>query len=122
MLQLIDKTIQNYDKVLQSIKEDGFSFFVFGILQPRGKRTIYRYPFYADEETRVFISRKFNENLKDFCAQKNYRYLDVQSRFSDSSGLISKNFDFDSIHLNEKAGSIIAKEIRLRVSSKILSN
>jgi hypothetical protein len=119
--QLIDKTIQNYGKILESIEKECFSFFVYGIPPAsREDNNIYHYPFFADRETRIFISRIFNEKLKDFCAKKGYRYLDIQSRFADASGLISKDFDFDSIHLNEKAGSIMAKEIRLKVSSKIL--
>ncbi len=95
--QLIDKTIVNYNKVLQLIDREGFSFFVFGILPAARQENIYNYPFYADLETRVLISRKFNEKLKVFCNQKNYRYLDVQSKFADSSGLISKTFDADGI-------------------------
>jgi lysophospholipase L1-like esterase len=118
MLQLIDKTIQNYDKVLQSIENEGFSFFVCGIPPASEVGNIYNYPFYADEETRIFISRRFNEKLKEFCAQKEYRYLDVQSRFAEPSGLISKAFTIDGIHLNEKAGAIIAEEIRIKATSK----
>jgi lysophospholipase L1-like esterase len=119
--QLIDKTIQNYGKILDQIEKEGFSFLVFGIPPASREGNIYNYPFYADEETRIFISRTFNKKLKQFCAQKNYRYLDIQSRFADSSGLISKAFALDKIHLNEKAGAIIAEEIRINLSSKTFS-
>jgi lysophospholipase L1-like esterase len=118
--ELIDKTIQNYDMVLQSIQKEGFSFFVYGIPPAARQENIYRFPFYADQETRVFISRKFNEKLKEFCAKKNYRYLDVQSRFADASGLISKPFAADGIHLNEKAAAIIAQEIKIKLGRKTL--
>ena len=119
--QLIDKTIENYNKVLQLIDRNGFSFFVLGIPPAARQENIYKYPFYADEETRVLISRKFNEQLKVYCAQKNYRYLDVQYRFADSSGLISKAFDEDGIHLNGIAAAIIAEEIMSRAGEKTLS-
>ncbi len=118
--QLIDKTIQNYGLVIESIEKEGFNFFICGIPPASRQENIYHYPYYADEETRILISRKFNEKLKDFCARKNYQYLDLQSRFADKSGLISNTFDLDTIHLNEKAGAIIAEEIRIKVNSKNL--
>lgn len=121
MPQLIDNAIQNYGKVLQSIEKEGFSFFVYGIPPASREGNIYNYPFYADEETRIFISRKFNEKLKEFCNRKNYRYLDIQSRFADESGLISKPFATDKIHLNEKAGAIVAEEIIIKANPKNLS-
>jgi lysophospholipase L1-like esterase len=112
--QLIDKTIQNYDRVLQLIEKEGFSFFIYGIPPAAREENIYHFPFYADEETRILISREFNEKLKNFCRRKNYRYLDIQSRFANSSGFISQAFAADKVHLNEAAAVIIAEEILLR--------
>jgi len=115
--QLIDKTIENYGKILQSIENEGFSFLVYGIPPASRDENMYHYPFYADKEMRVFISRKFNEKLKEFCVKKKYPYLEIQNRFEDESGLISKAFSADTIHLNEKAGKIIAEEIWIEVGS-----
>jgi lysophospholipase L1-like esterase len=114
MSQLIDKTIQNYNKVLELIEKEGFSFFVYGIPPAARLENVYHFPFYADEETRVIISREFNEKLKEFCARKKYRYLDIQSKFADESGFISKAFAADRVHLNETAAAIMADEIRIK--------
>jgi hypothetical protein len=116
--QLIDNTIKNYGQVLQSINKKGFAFLVYGIPPASRVGNIYQYPYYADEKNRVLINHRFNKKLSEFCIQQDILYLDIQSNFSESSGLISEVFSEDLIHLNRKAGAIIANEIRTKLLRK----
>jgi hypothetical protein len=114
---IIAETISNYGETLKLLENEGISFFVFGIPPPGTIKNIYNYPFYADKETRVRIYAEFNSALKKFCLDNNYRYLDIQSKFADRSGFMSKNFASDDVHLNHKAGLIIGEELKMKAGS-----
>jgi lysophospholipase L1-like esterase len=115
---LIFNTIENYGKVIQEIKKAGYSFFVYGIPPASRDENMYNCPFYASKDMRVHISRLFNRKLKEFCEDKNYIYIEFQSKFEDESGLISEIFSEDTIHLNMKAGALIAEEIRAKIDPR----
>ena len=101
--ELVEITILKYGIVLKKIETAGYSFFVSGVVPAATQGNIYDNPYYPDSTTRLTINREFNKQLRSFCTQKGYRYLDIQSEFADFSGFISRNFSTDGLHLNQNA-------------------
>ena len=107
--ELINETISKYSEAIKQVNDAGYSIFVHGIVPAATQENIYNNPHYADRKTRLIINREFNKQLKSFCIKNGYRYLDIQSKFADESGFISKYFSTDGLHLNLKAILIIEK-------------
>jgi hypothetical protein len=117
--QIINETVSKYGEMLKLLDKSGLSFFVYGIPPASKRENNYNYPFYANKEMRVKISRELNESLKKFCVQNGYQYLDVQSKFADVSGFITEEFAGDDVHLNQKAAMIIAEDIRIKIGPRV---
>ena len=114
---LIDKTISRYKCTLKQVDEAGYTFFVYGIVPAASQENIWGTQFYPDCKTRLIINSEFNEQLKSFCAKNTYHFLDVQSKFTDESGFISKYFSTDGLHLNQNVLSIMDKWLNIKAGS-----
>ena len=116
--QIINETVSKYGEMLKLLDKSGLSFFVYGIPPASKRENNYNYPFYANKEMRVMISRELNESLKKFCMQNGYQYLDVQSQFADTSGFIIEEFAADDVHLNQRAATMVAEDLRIKIGSR----
>jgi len=115
--ELINRTISRYNCALKQVAEAGYNFFVYGIVPAASQENIWGTDFYPDGKTRLIINREFNEHLKSFCAKNSYLFLDVQSKFADESGFISKFFSTDGLHLNQNVLPIMGKMLNIKAKS-----
>lgn len=107
MTDLIDNTITNYGDVMNQISAMGVNFFVLGIPAASRREDAPGVQFYADSATRSRINSEFNEKLKRFCKEKNYRHIDIYSEVSDEKGFISEKYVADHTHVNDKSVKIV---------------
>ena len=101
MGHLIDKTIENYGVILGKLRELGVDFFVYGIPPAAKQENIYNREYYASEEERARINKKFDEKLKNYCKSKKYKYINIYSETCDEKGFIKKMYALDGVHLNK---------------------
>jgi hypothetical protein len=115
--ELIDKTISRYKCALKQVDDAGYNFLVYGIVPAATQENIWNTDFYPDGKIRLIINREFNEQLKIYCAKNSYRFLDVQSKFADESGFISKYFSTDGLHLNQNVLPIMNELLNVKAGS-----
>lgn len=108
LTELIDETISNYGDALEQLKLMGITFFVYGTPPAAKQGNIYDYPFYAAPEMRIKINREFNERLKKFCKENDYKYMDIYSKVVDKKGFILEEYATDDgVHLNRKVKKFV---------------
>ncbi|MDO8558740.1 MAG: SGNH/GDSL hydrolase family protein [bacterium] len=120
MAELINNTIINYGDVLDQIGAMGVNFFVLGIPAASRREDAPGVQFYADPKMRSRINGEFNEKLKKFCEEKNYRYIDIYSEVSDEKGFISEKYVADHTHVNDKAVKIVREFLKNRLNNNHL--
>lgn len=65
--------------------------------------------------------RKSNENVKNYCAEYGYGYIDIADYLADSNGCLNSNNSSDQyVHQNSKAYSIWVKVLRHYASKQII--
>lgn len=109
---LINGTISNYGDVLERLRLMGVNFLVLSIPPASRREDAYGYQFYANSAMRSEISKEFNARLKKFCGEKNYKYIDIYSEFSDKNGFIKKEYAADETHINAEAVRFVSNFIK----------
>jgi hypothetical protein len=125
MTSIIDNAITNYGIILRQLKDMGINFCVYGIL-PASKGIIRyppymtstmreaefknfkeKYPYLADQIIRSQINKEFNERLKRYCREHDYKYIDIYPYVASKEGIILDEFAQDEIHVNGNIMSFI---------------
>lgn len=124
--ELLDRTIDNYGKIMEQLKREGTRFCVYGIIPAtrhvlryppfataRMRRQMNedfrsRYPYQASPETRSKINHEFNAKLKKHCLKCGYHYFDIYARTVDEHGFIKDEYRKDEIHVNRRAGKLVS--------------
>ncbi len=126
---LIDRTIENYNKILKALNGRGVNFYVYGVLPAtqhvfryppyatlRMRETLFRefnerYPYLAPPGVRAEIHRLYNERLRELCRENRYKFIDIYPCVADSSGFVREEFIADEIHVNGKVMPFIKESI-----------
>ena len=108
---IIEGTVATYGETITRLYDQGFSVCIHGI-PPAAKKTYTSVlPYTGSPEERVYISRRFNEQLKEYCHSKNIPYLDVQSISKNEEGFIREEYAADELHLNANIVPFIRERI-----------
>jgi lysophospholipase L1-like esterase len=97
--ELINKTINSYGEVMKRLDAMGIDFFIYSVPPASRQENFYNYPFYANQQMRIEINKKFNQLLKQYCLSHNYKYIDIYSHTADNQGLIKLEYARDDVHL-----------------------
>jgi Lysophospholipase L1 and related esterases len=57
------------------------------------------------------LIREINKDLKDFCKEKKYNYIDMYSKLQDDEKELHFDYTDDGLHINDEGYRIITKEI-----------
>ena len=104
--------LDNYQKIIQTIKTDS----------PKTKiyiESILPMNFEIDKTKRPITNQDisdFNKKLKDFSDNSTIFYIDLYSKFLDSSNQLDKQYTLDGIHLNGQGYLIWKNEVSKYVS------
>lgn len=104
--------LDNYQKIIQTIKTDS----------PKTKiylESILPMNFELDKTKRPITNQNisdFNNKLKDFSDNSTIFYIDLYSKFLDSSNQLDKQYTLDGIHLNGQGYLIWKNEISKYIS------
>jgi len=99
--------LDNYQKIIQTIRTDS----------PKTKiyiESILPINFELDKTKRPVTNQNisdFNNKLKDFSNNSNIFYIDLYSKFLDSSNQLDKQYTLDGIHLNGQGYLIWKNEV-----------
>jgi len=109
---VITKTIVNYGKVMEQLKEMNLRFGIYGVPPATTQDNHYEYPYYASPEEHVKIFRKFNDTLKMYCMLNGFKYMDIYSKVVDEKGFPLEKYKKDDIHLNRKVVKFVEEWIK----------
>jgi len=117
--EIIDRTIENYDRAIKQIKNKGIIPCICSISPATIVGNEYNYPFYASPQLRSRITRLFNQRLQELCRNNSYCFIDVYSRVSDCHGFMLSEYAGDEIHLNERVVPLVKQEIQEKLGIRI---
>ncbi len=110
--ELINKTISNYGYILEQLNKMGIDFFVFGIPPTRQKQRRYcSRKFTPKAEMRRRIFKEFNERLKKFCKDNDYKFIDIYPKVIGKNGFMSIKYSADDVHLNGKIDKFVYEQL-----------
>lgn len=131
--KLLDETILSYAQVLKMVNDRGFKWGVIG-MPPCNREGGF-----PDDEKKKIIYYGFNDRLKKFCVENNYKYIDVQEFAADEKGFIRPEFlrstdcqwfwlerqtfnhdpTSDKVHLNHKIIPHVIEQINTLFNTKL---
>lgn len=117
MDDLIDRTVINYGKVIREVQGMGYRTYLCNVA-PAGWRENKEFPYYGDPYTRAWITKTFNERLRNFGPDM----IDVYTPSADSEGFITSNFDLDQVHLNHNIVSYVKKQIAQKFPTWVMNH
>lgn len=104
--------LDNYQKIIQTIKSDSPNTKIY-------VESILPMNFEIDKTKRPITNQNisdFNNKLKDFSNNSNIFYIDLYSKFLDSSNQLDKQYTLDGIHLNGQGYLVWKNEISKHIS------
>lgn len=101
---VIDETIKSYMNFLKFIKKEFplISVYVFNILPQGEEGNRYKFPFYANRQTRSKIAEEMNKKLKKSSSENKFKYIYIYDKLIDKDGNRIKKYVFDEVHFNRK--------------------
>lgn len=107
LAKFIEATVANYTRILKDSKKKRFNVAVFNVVPSGDQPNIYAYEYYADKETMIYMTAKFNKILKDWCKKNDVLFIDIFSKLSPTSGKREKKYVLDRIHFNPRVAKLV---------------
>lgn len=116
--QLVNNVVRNYTQVIEELKKKNFKVGVYNIVPPGPQDNIYGYPYYANWEVRLKITRMMNDQLRNFCRKNRIFFIDIFNQVINYGKISKKSFRreeylFDDVHLNDRVTKLVIKELKL---------
>ncbi len=107
--ELIGNTIERYGRVMRELRELGTRVIVHGIIPATHQGNRYKVEHYATPDMHLRIYREFNARLREFCAENDFLFVDIQDATADAEGFIAPEFAHGDAHLNRKVVPIVRR-------------
>lgn len=104
MIELIDRTIDQYGLMLRRLESMVINFYVISVAPGVRQGNLFHLPNDPPPEKRSWINRTFIERLSSYCKREGYKFIDVYSHVVDDEGFVPAQYESkDSSHLNADA-------------------
>lgn len=110
--EIILSVIDNYVKLLRMLKRKGYKVTCFAPIasQKDDNPPDPNFPAYGSEKIRNDITRIFNDELQNRCAENGITYISIFNKMLDEDGLTKKEYiSTDGCHLSQKAWELFDK-------------
>lgn len=117
--KIVDKVIANYSKVIKEILDKGVDVYVYNLVPPGPQDNFYNYPYYANWQTRLKITKLMNKKLNQMCKNLKIGFIDifdqvVNPKQKSPLSFRRRKFVFDDVHLNEKTAKLVIDRFKNR--------
>lgn len=106
--QLIANTVANYIKAIKDLKSESVRLAIFNIVPPGEQENIYNYPFYADRNTRLEITKELNSQLEHWCKKENILFINIYNNLVNKDNSRKKELILDRTHYNNKISDLVS--------------
>lgn len=109
--ELLSKTVDRYVEVMKECALRGFNVSVCSIAPATKQKNKYKYPYYGDTRTQIFLKREFNRLLHEKCEQNKIGFIDLYSDVVNDDGFTKDEFQADEVHLKRCATKFVVPKI-----------